>query len=110
MHHNTIPEAVLKVIKPLYVRLASKDLLKRSTRGATQNRNECYNGLVWGMCPKEQFCGLAVVEIAASLAVLHFNDGALPILTVLRHMGCLPGMFTGSQLRCEDKVRIRKGR
>ena len=50
------------------------------------------------------------MEIAASLAVLHFNDGALPILKVLRHMGCLPGMFTESQLQSEDKVRIGKGR
>ena len=88
IHHNTIPEAVFEVIKPLYLRLASKDLLERCLCGATQNRNEPFNGLVWAMCPKEQFCGLEIVETAAALATAHFNHGAGAIAKVLQEMGC----------------------
>ena len=39
-HHETIPKAVLEVIKPTFVRLTDRSLLERCLLGATQNRNE----------------------------------------------------------------------
>ena len=108
VHHRTIPEAVFEVVKPIYVRLAGKDLLQRCSLGATQNQNECFNGIVWSMCPKEQFCGLGVVETAAALAVLRFNNGGISLLKVLHEMGCHRGIFTEQHLYAEDERRVAK--
>ena len=107
-HHNIMPDAIFEVVKPVYVRLSSKDLLRRCMRGATQNRNESYNGMVWALCPKEQFCGLEVVETAAALAVIHFNNGSVALLKVLTEMGCSLGEFTHRQLLSEDRMRVQK--
>ena len=102
-HHHSLLDAVFEAIKPTYIQLASKELLERCLRGATQNQNESFNGLVWGHCPKESFCGLGTVETAACLSVLHFNDGAKAICKVLAEMGCLQGVFTMQQVWDEDK-------
>ena len=39
-HHNILPKAIFEVIKPLYIRLTDKALLRRCLRGATQNQND----------------------------------------------------------------------
>ena len=65
--------------------------------------------LVWGMCPKEAFCGLGTVEAAAALSVLHFNNGAAAILKVLLDgMGCVRGHYTEEHLWAEDQLRVSK--
>ena len=69
VHHNTLPKAVFDVIKPIYLRLTERKLLERCLLGATQNANESFKGVIWGMCQKETFCGADVVRFAASLAV-----------------------------------------
>ena len=51
-HHNIMPAAIMKAVKPTYVRLADISLLRRCLRGATQNQNEAFNGLIWSFCPK----------------------------------------------------------
>ena len=108
VHHRTIPEAVFEVVKPIYIRLAGKDLLQRCSLGATQNQNECFNGIVWSMCPKEQFCGLGLVETATALAVLRFNNEGISLLNVLHEMGCHRDIFTEQHLYAEDERRVAK--
>ena len=83
-------------------------MLERYLRGATQNHNESFNGLVWAMCPKEQFCGLEIVETAAALATAHFNHGAGAIGKVLQEMGCYHGHYTTGQLKAEDEEWIKQ--
>ena len=107
-HHDPLPQAIFEKLKPIYVRLASKDLLQRCLRGATQNANESFNGLVWSYCTKESFCGADTVEIACNLAVLQFNDGAKAIQKVLEEMGCPVGVYTINALELEDKMRVHK--
>ena len=107
-HHDVMPTAIFDVIKPVYVRLSEKPLLERCLRGATQNQNESFNGLIWHLCPKTSFCGVSVVELSTYLAVLNFNDGAVAMLRVLREMGCEAGYFTKRQLSQEDEVRVAK--
>ena len=109
-HHNPIPDAVFQAIKPLYIRLSSKELLQRCLLGATQNCNESFNALVWSLCPKESFCGLKTVEIAVCLSVLHFNNGAIAVSKVLGSMGCSVGVFTARQLQGEDRKRLRSSK
>ena len=40
-------------------------------------------------CPtREEFCGAGIVEIAANLAVLQFNNRAKAVAKVVEEMGC----------------------
>ena len=48
---DSLPLAVYDVVKPIWVQLTDKSLLQRCLCGATQNRNEAWNGMLWGMCP-----------------------------------------------------------
>ena len=84
-HHDPLSQAIFEKLKPVYVRLASKDLLQRCSRGATQNANESHNGLVWSYCPKESIGELMPVtlEIACNLAELQFDNGVKAIQKVL---------------------------
>ena len=107
-HHDSLPKAVFEVVKPIYIRLTDKNLLLRCLRGATQNQNESFNGLIWELCPKTTFCGASVVKLSANLAVAHFNHGAVTLLQVLTEMGCRPGYFTKQHLQLEDAGRVRK--
>ena len=45
-HDNVLPAAVMNAIKPTYIRLTETSLLERCLRGATQNQNEAFNGLI----------------------------------------------------------------
>ena len=104
-HHNILPQAIFKVAKPLYIRLTDKALLQRCLRGATQNQNECFNGLVWQLCPKTSFCGARAVEMAAAFATAWFNDGAVAVQHILQEMSLDTGVFTASALVSLDRSR-----
>ena len=52
IHKNSIPEAVMMAIKPVYQDLAHRDLLKKCLTGKTQNVNESFNNVVWTRVPK----------------------------------------------------------
>ena len=60
------------------------------------------------MCPKEQFCGLEILETKAALATAHFNHEAGAIAKVLQEMGCYHGHYRVRQLKAEDEERIKK--
>lgn len=105
-HHNVIPAAVVDAIKPLYRRLTERDLLLRCLRGATQNQNEAFNGMIWSLSPKTSFCGAAVVEIASWLALCQFNKGSITLMHVLSKMGCDQGHFTEEFLAQQDAKRV----
>lgn len=105
-HHNVLPRAIMNVVKPTYIRLTERSLLERRLRGATQNHNESFNGLIWSFCPKTSFCGAAVVEISSYSAVAHFNHGVVCLLKVLTAMDCTKGRFTERLLGELDEERV----
>ena len=94
VHHTLIPDAVFKAIKPVYVRLAARRLLEGCLRGATQNRNECLNGMIWQFVSKTSFCGAATVDTAVALAAAWFNDGAAAYEHLFTEMGLPIGEYT----------------
>ena len=51
-------------------------------RGTTTFKvlQDLFNGLIWNLCPKTEFCSADVVEIAVNLAILTFNSGEVIIL------------------------------
>ena len=101
-----MPAAIIEVVKPIWIRLSSKELLQRCTRQATQNSNESFNAIVWELCTKQGFCWLTTVEAGAALAVLKFNNGAKMMAMVLTNMGCRVGIHTLKGLAAEDKERL----
>lgn len=82
-HKNTMPKAVMEVIKPIFKDLSHPKLLKRCLGGKTQNANESLNSLIWKYSPKVIGSGRNVAEIAAYFATCVFNDGSKAILDVL---------------------------
>ena len=64
------------IILPTFEAL-SNDVLARCLQSGTQNQNEAFNVLIWQHATKKKTFCLAVVELAAYLAVCHFNDGAM---------------------------------
>ena len=59
------------LLEPIFQRLSKNDLLNRCFRGMIQNRNESFNGVLWGRCPKTKFCGRQKVELAVSETVMN---------------------------------------
>ena len=109
-HHDVLPLAILEVVKPIWIRLSSKELLLRCARQATQNAHESFNGNVWHLCPKEGFCGIRTVEAAAALAVIKFKHGSKMFDRVLTRVGCLSGFCTQRGLAKEDGQRLYHAR
>ena len=103
---DLLPPAVFEVIKPIWAQLTDKVLLEKCVRGATQNRNEAWNGMLWGICPKTKFCGTSVVKLCAALTCLRFNNGLGSYCEVLEAMGIERGTFTASGLAEQDRKRV----
>ena len=70
--------------------------------GLTPNQNESINNILWSICPKNKFCGVKKVLLAASEAICRFNSRAL----VLESIGIKPGENMIDAIRAEENVRI----
>ena len=89
---------VLKMENPLAV-------VEGCLHGGTQNRNEAINALIWQHATKQTHCGLPTVELAAYLAVPHFNDGSDSIKLVLKELGITPGLHCSKACKKLDYNR-----
>ena len=98
---SPIPEAIVRLLKPIYARLGSRVLLEKCMHGYTQNANESLHSTVWKFCPKELFLGKANIEIACALAVCNFNDGASSLIRVAERLELEPTPL------CRDFCRQR---
>ena len=107
-HHNPIPKPIYKLMVPVYRDLADNQLLLKCEKGATQNRNECFNKLVWSYLPKTEFAGACVVNIAVYLAVIHFNHGIGTFEHILCEMNCPVGDCTRPAFSDLDVSRMEK--
>ena len=65
-HTHKIPLDLAEYVKPVFTRLSDHALLEKCLLGATQNQNESFNNLVWGRCPKTEFCSPTTVQIAVN--------------------------------------------
>lgn len=107
-HKNSIPLAVMEVIKPIYRDLGHPDLLRKCLHGCTQNQNESFNNLIWTRVPKNVFVGIKTLKWGVSDAVISFNDGHMGRLKVMARLGIAPGINTIRGLQLLDNVRVRK--
>jgi hypothetical protein len=105
-----IPEAIVLLLKPIYARLGSPLLLQKCLEGYTQNANEALHSTVWKLCPKELFLGKESVDIACSIAVCRFNDGACALLCLSKRIELTTSHFCRHVLRKRDRLRVQKSK
>ena len=90
--------------KPVYERLADKQLLQRCVSGRTQNANECLHSLVWARCSKDNFASRNRVTFAVTTAAGEFNFGSYSSLNTLEFYGFQVGDHTARL----GEARLRK--
>lgn len=100
-HKNSLPEAVMNTIKPIFRDLAHPGLLKKCVRGFTQNANESINNLIWKFAPKKKNHGIVTVKTAVALAVGVFNDGAVTLALTMKQLDLEVGVHAR---RCFDEM------
>lgn len=107
-HKNSIPVAVMEVIKHDFQHLAKPELLKRCLHGKTQNVNEAFNHVIWNRLPKNVFVGRLTLELGVYEAVISFNEGNVSRLKVLKELGFSDyGEHTITAMKSLDAERVR---
>ena len=96
-HHDPLPQAIFKKLKPIYMCLASKDLFQRCLRCATQNA-EFFYGHVWSYCVE------LIQWHACSLVVLQFDN-----CMCQSHTGCTAGGYGLLNCRAQHKCTGTRG-
>ena len=105
-HQHPIPNAIAQEIKPVFEALSTEHLLSCCLHGGTQNQNEAFNALIWQRATKQTHSSLPTVELAAYLAVGHYNDGAQMLVDTIEELGIEPGAHCEAAARKLDKERI----
>ncbi|GFT72876.1 uncharacterized protein TNCV_2319081 [Trichonephila clavipes] len=96
------------VIKPTYLTLCDKELLKKCLHGKTQNNNESFNNVLWSVLPKEIFVHKKTLFLGSYMAVLLYNSGYLGLLPVFNYLGIGIDPTTLKNYMGIDKERIQK--
>ena len=105
----SIPPDYMQYLRPFWEQLCDERLLRKCLLGATQNRNESFNSLIWARAPKTKFTGLNAVRLVVSQAVLVFSSGCQAAsLSVMESAGIQPGPNCFSYLAGADKTRDRR--
>ena len=105
-----IPEDLAGYVKPIFEDLCDRQLLERCVLGATQNRNESINGMIWARAPKTEYVSLATIEFAVSNAIVVFNSGSRALLPYIRELGVQAGPLCTSYLERKDETRLARAR
>ena len=107
-HKKPPPEAIVQLLKPIYARLGSRELLEKFLHGYTQNANESLHSTVWKYCPKTLFLGKSNVEIACAIAICNFNYGASSLLRITERLDLSVSGLCTYFLNSKDIKRIQK--
>ena len=70
-----ITPAMVEIMTLVFQRLADVKFLVACEKCYTQNSNESFNYVVWGLVPKEQYSPSREISIATNLGVLQFQTG-----------------------------------
>lgn len=108
-HKNSIPEAVMTTIKPIFQDLSNEDLVKKCQHGRSQNPNESFNNMVWSRIPKNVFVGLHTLKLGVMDAIITFNSGALGKVKILQTL-CGDGSNCVIGLKSIDEMRAKEAK
>jgi len=82
-HAPSLPEDLQKYLLPIYKDLSQRELLEKCLGRHTQNPNESFNALVSKLAPKHLNTGIKIIQIAAFIATVIFNEGYDAILKIM---------------------------
>ncbi|GFX12696.1 uncharacterized protein TNCV_3158171 [Trichonephila clavipes] len=97
MHLDTgkgLPQEIIKIKKPHYIKLCDKHSLNKWLDGKTQNANESFNGILWKFIPKDIFVELQTLILGSHMAVIPFKKGFGRLLDVLNQAQVQVGVNT----------------
>ena len=99
---------ILPYLEPVFERLGRDSLLVRCIQGLSQNQNECLNGRVWSIATKDKNHSPEIVEIAAVVACVEFNEGRSGLLSFHERIGlCISG-FASKAASKRDIGRVHR--
>nr|XP_042909898.1 uncharacterized protein LOC122271719 [Parasteatoda tepidariorum] len=101
-----LPNKIVNLIKPTYLKLCSTALLHKCLHGKTQNCNESYNNILWNFLPKDTFIGLETFRLGTYLAVILFNSGHSGLLSVFKNVNFYFHEILSKEIINFDKERI----
>lgn len=101
-----LPSFVCELIKPVFERLSSEELLTKCLHGGTQNANEAFHHNMWARCPKEIFVGLKRIQLATATATIVFNDGESALIGAFEQMGIPAGINHYEFAMKADSTRV----
>lgn len=104
-HTLKIAEDLATFIEPIFRDLCSDSLLEKRLLGATQNRNELFNGLVWTRTLKIEYVTRPTITVAVAQSVFLFNSGSVALLPILERLGIKPGLICISHYE-QDRIRM----
>jgi len=107
-HTPLLPADLLQFILPTFKVLSKDELLEKCLLGATQNRNESFNNLVWSYSPKTEFVSLDSMKIAVGQAVIVFNSGQQALANVMKRLEVQPGPLCTAYFKNKDKTHLQR--
>ncbi|GFT45868.1 uncharacterized protein TNCV_2250151 [Trichonephila clavipes] len=113
MHIDTgkgLPQEIIKIIKPHYMKLCDKHLLNKFLHGKIQNANESFNGIQWKFTPKDIFVELQTLRLRAPIAVIQFKKGFRGLLDVLNQSQVQFGVNTEKGFAQLDEERASESK
>lgn len=100
-HKSPMHEDVFKAVQPIYNELSSDNLL-----------SESFNAVVWSIAPKTMSSGKTIVDIAADVAVITFNEGLSGLFAVYDALGLTvgPNMYEFCVVSDANRVKVAEHR
>ena len=85
---TVISYEVAREMLPVYTTMSDVNLLKRLSKGKTQNPNESLHSVIWSRCSKTTFVGKGRIEALAAAAIASFNEGARSLTEMMAQLNC----------------------
>lgn len=106
--YSPLPQDVIDAIEPIYKDLTDEKLLERCIGGYTQNANESLNHMIWQIAPKKLSGSLPIVEFAANIGAVTFNEGSGALLSCMHDLGIGLGPSAHAYVKEVDAERIER--
>lgn len=103
---NPLPPAIVNLIQPTFDFLGSKELLSGCVNCFTQNTNESFHHVLWGILLKQHFHSYFDMVLGFNYAVIQFNMGIESAISlVLDNEPSFPSSVNLKSLQSIDRKR-----
>ena len=92
----------------MFDELCNEELLRKCLLGATQNRNESFNNLIYQRLHTTLYTTRPTNEIVVSHAAIVFNSGRQGLISFMDRLEMNPGPLCTAHLASQDSTRIKR--